>query len=735
MTKIEQQTYLQNFELSFFDNCTTSKPSKTTSLYDFLKDTQKGTYEAQIKKLRACKSKDEKEKFKQSLPCVSLSGVFDAPRKKDTLKKYSGLIQIDFDKLPDPQATKSILEKDPYTLAAFISPSGDGVKLVVRSSEPQQLHDVVFLELEKYYSEKYGLFIDSKCKDIPRLFFFSYDKTLFLNTASQGVKAPSVVQQSTMTTVLKKHNPESSKDIAEQIKIIVERIEEKGADITQGYDNWRNVGFALCEALGENGREYFDRVSRINPEYTHEKTDAQYTKCLNAKGGTKVGVQTFFHLAKTSGVNIVIKNDIKAVKHSVNKRLQGFTTETQTNVVNDENATANSENNSEDESRLNPKFIHVEKYLKERFDFRYNESCNELQAKRKGEKLFTTANPDDIFYNMKRENVTMNRQDFDALLRSSFVPRFDEFENYFSTLPEWDGVTDHIEKLASHVKCNDQERFNWQFKKALVRTVKQAIGRNYYNKHCFVIAGEKQHTGKSYFINFLCPPILKNYITDTFSGNKANKDELLSLCENYIINLEELSILGKTEINQLKAFFTYQAVKQRKAYDKVAKSYPRRASFWASTNNKEFLEDATGNIRWVCFEIDSIDQEYSKTIDIDKVYAQAYLLLKSGFNCEITKDEIQENETANKEFRKYSMEEELILKYFQPDNDKRKANFYSATDIYQELIKRTENGTRINQNNVGKACKALNIPNGAERPPYSNTPRKGYYILPIFEKE
>ena len=45
----------------------------------------------------------------------------------------------------------------------------------------------------------------------------------------------------------------SSNDPYDDIEIITTRIESARIDITSGYTAWRDLGFALSDALGENG--------------------------------------------------------------------------------------------------------------------------------------------------------------------------------------------------------------------------------------------------------------------------------------------------------------------------------------------------------------------------------------------------------------------------------------------------------------------------------------------------
>lgn len=87
------------------------------------------------------------------------------------------------------------------------------------------------------------------------------------------------------------------------VEIVTRRIEEAGADITVGYAAWRDVGFALSDALGESGRSYYHRLSRMNPDYQAEETDKQYDRCLKAHG-TGVTIKTFFQMAKDAGISV-----------------------------------------------------------------------------------------------------------------------------------------------------------------------------------------------------------------------------------------------------------------------------------------------------------------------------------------------------------------------------------------------------------------------------------------------
>ncbi len=93
-------------------------------------------------------------------------------------------------------------------------------------------------------------------------------------------------------------------DKTDEIEKITQAIEANGVDITSGYTNWRDLGFALADELGEGGRHYFHRLSRFHPDYDEYDADKQYNACVNARGHG-ITIKTLFHLAKQAGVTIV----------------------------------------------------------------------------------------------------------------------------------------------------------------------------------------------------------------------------------------------------------------------------------------------------------------------------------------------------------------------------------------------------------------------------------------------
>ena len=91
--------------------------------------------------------------------------------------------------------------------------------------------------------------------------------------------------------------------LAADIQALVEQVEASTLDITAGYENWLKIGFALAEALGEDGRDFFHRLSRFNADYDQAEADKQYDACLRSDG-SGITPRSLFHIAQQHGITV-----------------------------------------------------------------------------------------------------------------------------------------------------------------------------------------------------------------------------------------------------------------------------------------------------------------------------------------------------------------------------------------------------------------------------------------------
>ena len=127
--------------------------------------------------------KVEQDKLKKSLIGIMWSGKFTGRLDTD-LVEHSGIICLDFDKLGE-EMTKfySKLINDKYTYSLFVSPSGNGLKVLVKIPKVIEDHKLHFKALEKYYGAT-GKF-DPSSVNPARICYISYDPNIYINEESE----------------------------------------------------------------------------------------------------------------------------------------------------------------------------------------------------------------------------------------------------------------------------------------------------------------------------------------------------------------------------------------------------------------------------------------------------------------------------------------------------------------------------------------------------------------------
>ena len=118
--------------------------------------------------------KKEADEVKKTLPAVCFSGTFKS-RKDSELIEHSGYIVLDFDGVEDVKKKKEQLSKLSYVTATWVSPSGKGVKALVRIKH-KNLHNEHFMSM---LDEIPG--VDRTGKNLSRLCFESYDPEIYIN--------------------------------------------------------------------------------------------------------------------------------------------------------------------------------------------------------------------------------------------------------------------------------------------------------------------------------------------------------------------------------------------------------------------------------------------------------------------------------------------------------------------------------------------------------------------------
>lgn len=653
----------KDIQISAYKTCKTktSKPVSIETVFELIK-AGKG-FKSTIEKLRIAKTQKEIDELKKQLPAVAISGLFTGERKINKLTTHSGLIQVDIDKPQNLTQLREILIQDCFTLAVFNSPTGTGLKALVKIEANSATHLQSFLSLRDYYKQTYSVTIDEKCKDVTRLMFLSWDNDVFINRASATWVNP-VNEQRVFDDMFK----------------------------------WQQGRGELFVAGNRN-----DFVYKLSAACFRLKVSKEFT--------LKACIEKFESVDFTA----------KEIQTTVFSAYQSKPVKDGTLPKSEANPKPTKENFS--------LMAKVEQYISSRYELRLNEVSLDVESRKVGTiDGFAPLNENSLFRELHLNSIAFSSAKLTALLGSDFVKPYNPFTDYFESLSKWNRATepDYISKLAGYVPITDKERFERHFKKMFVRCIACALDDRVFNKQAFILIHPEQNSGKSTFCRWLCPAPLQNYFTENIS---VDKDSLIALTQNFLINLDELATLSKAEINALKSVFSKDKIKVRAPYERKAVTKPRRASFIGSTNKDEFLADETGSVRFLCFELNAkINFAYQTEMNINDVWRQAYTLYKEGFYYQLTLEEVAENESVNRKYQIETPEMQLIQKLFTPaGKNENGAVFLCATEVLKEITQANPY-VKFTSQAVGRALTLLGFRKETcynEKAGYST---KGYFM-------
>ena len=204
--------------------------------------------------------------------------------------------------------------------------------------------------------------------------------------------------------------------------------------------------------------------------------------------------------------------------------------------------------------------------------------------------------------------------------------------------------------------------------------------------HTVLVLIGRQGIFKTTWLDHLIPPALRGYSSKLPLSGQISKDDRLRLCENAMLNIDELDAICGREMNIVKSLLTSTDVNERAAYGRLKERRVRLASFCASTNNREFLTDVTGNRRWLPFEVESIQNPFHTTLPYEYLYAQAKYLVEQGwFAYWFDMQEIDELEKHNEQFRAQENEEQLLPILFDIPAEG-KGEFMTTAEISDKLV-------------------------------------------------
>lgn len=247
-----------------------------------------------------------------------------------------------------------------------------------------------------------------------------------------------------------------------------------------------------------------------------------------------------------------------------------------------------------------------------------------------------------------------------ALLLVSSQNRINEVKEYLEGL-KWDGVRRVDTLLSDYLGAADNAYTRAVMRKSLCAAVARAVAGGVKYDYMPIFVGP-QGIGKSTFLAILGKSWFSDSLT-SFEGKEAA--ELIQ--GTWINEVGELTAFTKQETQVIKQFLSKCDDIYRAAYGRRTEKYPRRCVFFGTSNDAEFLKDATGNRRF--WPVDVGEHPAKKSIwrelpeCVDQIWAEAYLYWKLGEPLFLSKEVEMIAKEEQHKHKESSGKEGLILEF------------------------------------------------------------------------
>lgn len=351
-------------------------------------------------------------------------------------------------------------------------------------------------------------------------------------------------------------------------------------------------------------------------------------------------------------------------------------------------------------STTNPTRLIIDS-LKAEFEFRLNKADQKMEFRHIGEEKFKDLSDTDfnsIKVELNLKDIPCSKETLRGIIYSNQWPQYDPYLEFLASLPEWDSH-DHIADLAATVKTTNDKYWVWSLRKWLVAFVGSLENEEVVNQIALIFCSV-QGAGKSTWFRNILPPELKKYSDQGFLDPK-DKETLIKLSELCLFNMDEVENLKPRNVEAIKELITKASMYLRRAYTTLSQNYIRRCSFCGTANGISILHDITGNRRFLCHEVISLDYQL-KNINLCQVFAQALHLFRYKFQFWLDANEQAAVEKQNAQFRAKSIEEELIDTYLEPCKDGDKNSERMQAHEIQTFLQTKYSHSKLSPITIGK---------------------------------
>lgn len=633
-----------------------------------------------------------KSNLKNAQPAFIPSVLLEGGRTYAHVKGFTGFIMVDIDGIPPERfaAILTLVKEDIHSFLVYITISGCGIRVIshVEGGVTKANYRMVWEWVNDHYARLCGVEIDGQCKNATRMSVLCHDPEALLRPEASsfhtsGMKPREKPKRGTAVTVTAER----------AYKIIRAQLEEEGiAYAPSSYNDYVSRCFYHTNRYGVPQADAEAWALRTFPDYPREQLLPIIKSCYSL-------TMEFNTVPLPRSVRKKEKENDSSHKKATVEEMEEFI-------------------NGYMKFRMNMLTHQIETQLiADAYTDRPEASACHWQR-------LTDHIENSLWCAMQHHGMAVNLNELHTLLGSDFVKEYHPLKEYLDGLPPWDGETDYIDRLAAmvHVKesphsplqqdksreRNDLSetpvRFADILKRWMVSMIAAALNETVVNQVILTLIG-RQGSYKTSFMQHILPPVLSEYYTTKSNSSRMTKDDLFTMTENLVINLEEIDTMPPSELNQLKAMVTQRYVDERRAYGRNKVHLPHVASFVATGNNLQFLTDDTGNRRWLPFEVEDIDSPWEADIPYEGIYSQTYALYQDvNFRYWFTDKEIQQLRDHVQQFEVPRPEYELLLTYYRKPVGLERGVYTTSSQIIGRF---GNTSLRLSLQKVGRAMREL----------------------------
>lgn len=633
-----------------------------------------------------------KSNLKNAQPAFIPSVLLEGGRTYAHVKGFTGFIMVDIDGIPPERfaAILTLVKEDIHSFLVYITISGCGIRVIshVEGGVTKANYRMVWEWVNDHYARLCEVEIDGQCKNATRMSVLCHDPEALLRPEASsfhtsGMKPREKPKRGTAVTVTAER----------AYKIIRAQLEEEGIAYAPGsYNDYVSRCFYHTNRYGVPQADTEAWALRTFPDYPRERLLPIVKSCYSL-------TMEFNTVPLPRSVRKKEKENDSSHKKATVEEMEEFI-------------------NGYMKFRMNMLTHQIETQLiADAYTDRPEASACHWQR-------LTDHIENSLWCAMQHHGMAVNLNELHTLLGSDFVKEYHPLKEYLDGLPPWDGETDYIDRLAAmvHVKesphsplqqdksreRNDLSetpvRFADILKRWMVSMIAAALNETVVNQVILTLIG-RQGSYKTSFMQHILPPVLSEYYTTKSNSSRMTKDDLFTMTENLVINLEEIDTMPPSELNQLKAMVTQRYVDERRAYGRNKVHLPHVASFVATGNNLQFLTDDTGNRRWLPFEVEDIDSPWEADIPYEGIYSQTYALYQDvNFRYWFTDKEIQQLRGHVQQFEVPRPEYELLLTYYRKPVGLERGVYTTSSQIIGRF---GNTSLRLSLQKVGRAMREL----------------------------